>query len=109
MRQLDRALVVAVVARVTDRSWCTHVGGRNRCSLRVVGNFARMAKRRFRDSTRVALFLAARGHCASCGVPLEPGWHADHVDPESGGGATEPPNGRALCPRCNLVKGAKPA
>ena len=68
-----------------------------------------MAERRFRDSTRVALFLAARGHCASCGEPLQPGWHADHVEPVSGGGATEPPNGQALCPRCNLVKGAKPA
>ena len=50
-------------------------------------------------------FLDQEGRVGS----LQPGWHADHVDPVSGGGATEPPNGRALCPRCNLVKGAKPA
>ena len=68
-----------------------------------------MDVRRFRDSTRVALFLAARGHCSSCGVPLRPGWHADHVEPVSAGGTTEPPNGQALCPRCNLVKGAQRA
>ena len=35
-----------------------------------------MAVRRFRPSARVALFLAARGHCAACGEPLRPGWHA---------------------------------
>ena len=40
---------------------------------------------------------------------LQPGWHADHVKPVSAGGATEPANGQALCPRCNLEKGARPA
>jgi len=33
----------------------------------------------------------------------------DHVAPVRAGGATEPANGRALCPRCNLVKGGRPA
>lgn len=64
-----------------------------------------MATRRFGSAARVALFLAARGRCACCGVPLAPGWHADHVMPVAGGGATEPRNGQALCPRCNLTKG----
>jgi 5-methylcytosine-specific restriction endonuclease McrA len=68
-----------------------------------------MAVRRFRPAARVALFLAARGTCSSCGEPLRPGWHADHVEPVSKGGATAPANGQALCPRCNLVKGARPA
>jgi len=68
-----------------------------------------MAARRFRPTSRVALFLAAQGRCAACGEPLRPGWHADHVQPVKGGGATEPANGQALCPRCNLVKGARPA
>jgi 5-methylcytosine-specific restriction endonuclease McrA len=44
-----------------------------------------------------------------CGAALRPGWHADHVTPVSTGGGTAPANGRALCPRCNLVKGARPA
>jgi 5-methylcytosine-specific restriction endonuclease McrA len=68
-----------------------------------------MGARRFRPKTRVALFLAAQGHCAHCGEPLEPGWHGDHVKPVSAGGVTEPANGQALCPRCNLEKGARPA
>lgn len=68
-----------------------------------------MAARRFRPAARIALFLAARGRCAACGVELAPGWHADHVDPVAAGGATHPANGQALCPRCNLVKGGRPA
>ena len=68
-----------------------------------------MAARRFRPAARVALFLAAQGAAPRCGEPLQPGWHADHVEPVSAGGATEPANGQALCPRCNLDKGARPA
>ncbi|MGI8595486.1 MAG: HNH endonuclease [Solirubrobacteraceae bacterium] len=68
-----------------------------------------MAPRRFRPAARVALFLAARGRCAECGRALDPGWHADHVTPVRAGGATEPANGRALCPRCNLTKGGRVA
>ncbi|MGO9788818.1 MAG: HNH endonuclease [Solirubrobacteraceae bacterium] len=66
-----------------------------------------MAPRRFGSATRVALFLAARGHCAECGAALGPGWHADHVMPVRAGGATKPENGRALCPSCNLRKGGR--
>jgi 5-methylcytosine-specific restriction endonuclease McrA len=68
-----------------------------------------MGVRRFRPKARVALFLATHGHCAACGEPLRPGWHADHVEPVSTGGETEPANGQALCPRCNLEKGARRA
>jgi 5-methylcytosine-specific restriction endonuclease McrA len=68
-----------------------------------------MGVRRFRPKARVALFLAAQGRCARCGEPLHPGWHGDHVEPVSAGGATEPANGQALCPRCNLEKGARSA
>jgi len=62
---------------------------------------------RFGSATRVALFLAARGRCAECGERLTPGWHADHVVPVRADGGTTPANGRALCPRCNLVKSGK--
>jgi 5-methylcytosine-specific restriction endonuclease McrA len=68
-----------------------------------------MGARRFRPAARIALFLAAQGRCAECGEPLRRGWHADHVEPVRTGGQTEPANGQALCPRCNLVKGARPA
>jgi 5-methylcytosine-specific restriction endonuclease McrA len=66
-----------------------------------------VSPRRFRPAARVALFLAARGRCAGCGVALEPGWHADHVKPLAAGGPTQPANGQALCPACNLAKGAR--
>jgi 5-methylcytosine-specific restriction endonuclease McrA len=68
-----------------------------------------MAPRRFGSGARVAVFLAAQGRCAECGAELDPGWHADHVQPVRTGGATLPANGQALCPRCNLVKGGRPA
>ena len=75
--------------------------------LRRFATLRSMTARRFGSATRVALFLAARGCCAECGVALRPGWHADHVAPVRAGGATEPANGRALCPRCNLRKGGR--
>ena len=68
-----------------------------------------MGARRFASRARVGLFLAAQGRCAACGVPLQPGWHADHVLAARSGGATTPANGRALCPRCNLAKGGRAA
>jgi len=76
---------------------------RRRCKTPAV------AVRRFRPAARVALYLAAQGRCALCGEPLRQRWHADHVRPLSAGGETEPANGRALCARCNLAKGARPA
>lgn len=63
-------------------------------------------RRRFSDSERAALYLAADGRC-ECGAELEPGWHADHMQPHSRGGPTDVINGQALCPPCNLKKGAK--
>lgn len=65
-------------------------------------------RRRFSGRERTALYLAADGHCTECGVDLEPGWHADHVDPHARGGRTDVVNGQALCPDCNLLKGATP-
>ncbi|MGI8781652.1 MAG: HNH endonuclease [Solirubrobacteraceae bacterium] len=94
------------------RIWLTTRSGR--CWTRsllafTTARLSSMASRRFGASARVALFLAARGRCARCGVALTPGWHADHAEPVRLGGATRPANGQALCPRCNLVKGARPA
>lgn len=63
-------------------------------------------RRRFNQGERTALYLAADGRCSECGRELEPGWHADHVDPYSRGGRTDVINGQALCPRCNLRKGS---
>lgn len=65
------------------------------------------SRRRFNTAERVALFLAAGGHCAGCGRELEPGWHGDHIEPWSKGGLTDVTNGQAYCPDCNLKKGSK--
>lgn len=62
-------------------------------------------RRRFNGRERVALYLAADGRCEQCGAELEPGWHGDHVQPWSLGGATHVLNGQALCRPCNLAKG----
>jgi superfamily II DNA or RNA helicase len=61
--------------------------------------------RRFNSRQRVALYLAAGGHCSRCGTELEPGWHGDHIKPHSAGGPTDVINGQPLCPTCNLKKG----
>lgn len=41
-----------------------------------------------------------------CGCDLPEGWHADHINPYSQGGETDITNAQALCPTCNLKKGA---
>lgn len=63
--------------------------------------------RRFNSGQRVALYLAANGHCTSCGIELITGWHGDHITPYSAGGPTDVVNGQALCPTCNLKKGIR--
>jgi superfamily II DNA or RNA helicase len=63
-------------------------------------------RRRFSDGERVSLWLAAGGACEECGAELVSGWHGDHKEPYSRGGPTDVTNGQALCPPCNLKKGA---
>ncbi len=63
-------------------------------------------RRTFNLSQRRTLFDQANGLCRECGQPLPQGWHADHVVPFSRGGETAVDNGQALCPSCNLRKGA---
>lgn len=63
--------------------------------------------RQFNKRQRIALFLAANGCCQICGITLTENWHADHKIPWSVGGCTDVLNGQALCPDCNLKKGAK--
>ncbi len=64
-------------------------------------------RRSFNTSQRIALYLASGGVCSGCGVELARGWHGDHVQPYSKGGATVVENGQALCPICNQKKGNK--
>ncbi len=63
--------------------------------------------RRFSPAQRAALYIAADGCCERCGTELDAGWHGDHVHPHVRGGPTALDNGQALCPPCNLAKGAQ--
>jgi superfamily II DNA or RNA helicase len=80
--------------------------GFHRISQPSTGSEQPRQRRRFNTSERVALYLAAGGHCAHCGTPLEAGWHGDHITPYSAGGPTDVINGQALCPACNFKKGS---
>lgn len=62
--------------------------------------------RRFSSGQKAALVVASGGQCERCGCDLPAGWHADHVEPYSAGGLTTLANGAALCPACNIAKGA---
>jgi superfamily II DNA or RNA helicase len=64
-------------------------------------------RRRFNASERAALYLATDGRCTDCGAEVTTGWHADHKTAHSNGGPTDLTNGQALCPGCNLKKGAR--
>jgi len=67
-----------------------------------------VAARRLRSKRkRVLLWLAAKGRCPECGESLPPDFHADHVIPWSKTGRTNVHEMQALCPACNLKKGAR--
>lgn len=64
-------------------------------------------KRLFSRKARRYLSIISGGLCSLCGKPLNGQLHADHIKPFAAGGATVLANGQALCPTCNLKKGAK--
>ncbi|TAJ95908.1 MAG: HNH endonuclease [Gammaproteobacteria bacterium] len=64
-------------------------------------------KRIFTKRQKRILAFVSGGKCVACGKFLQSGFHADHVIPFSKGGRTVTNNGQALCPECNLAKGAK--
>ena len=56
---------------------------------------------------RAALWLAAGGKCQMCGKELPWPWHADHIEAWVRTKETNVHDMQALCPACNLKKGAK--
>ena len=64
-------------------------------------------RRNFTQRQRKILALSAGNVCQECGSKLGADFHADHVKPFSKEGKTTIVNGQALCPSCNLRKGAK--
>ena len=63
-------------------------------------------QRLFSKADRRSAFIAANGVCQQCGDDLPANFHADHVIPYSASGSTTLDNIQALCPACNLKKGA---
>ncbi|NIM21237.1 MAG: hypothetical protein GTN64_02265 [Candidatus Latescibacteria bacterium] len=60
---------------------------------------------------REVVFRRSGGRCQICGNFLDKngrnGWHLDHIVPLSAGGEHSMRNVQALCPVCNLSKGAR--
>jgi superfamily II DNA or RNA helicase len=65
-----------------------------------------MSRRRFSAIERQVLAHISDWKCSICSANLDQ-FHADHIAPFSKGGPTHLDNGQALCPTCNLKKGAK--
>jgi superfamily II DNA or RNA helicase len=65
-----------------------------------------MSRRLTSKRLRAALWIAANGNCQICKIGLPDDWHADHVIPWSKSGITNVHDMQALCPACNLKKGA---
>lgn len=64
-------------------------------------------KRYFTQEQRELIFKNSGGQCQECEIQISPtNFHADHKKPYSAGGPTTVGNGRALCARCNRLKGA---
>tara|TARA_B100001059_G_C17810305_1_gene571850 strand:+ start:1578 stop:1775 length:198 start_codon:yes stop_codon:yes gene_type:complete len=63
-------------------------------------------KRVFTKKQRNIIAWIGGGYCAICKVEIGANFHADHIHPFVKGGKTIIKNGQALCPSCNLKKGA---
>jgi len=55
---------------------------------------------------RAALWIASGGKCCICKCDLPTSWHADHKEPWAKSKTTNVHDMQALCPQCNLKKGA---
>ena len=52
------------------------------------------------------IFDAQRGKCGHCRISIKGGYHVDHIQPISRGGANWPRNLQLLCAPCNMRKKA---
>lgn len=66
-------------------------------------------RRQLSTRARLDLFLAHKGRCASCTLPIPPGkgWDIDHIIPLAIGGPDTTDNMQILCRPCHGVKTTK--
>lgn len=65
-----------------------------------------MGRRLASKKLRAVLYYEANGKCQKCSCDLPDNWHADHVIPWIVSRETNVHEMQALCPKCNLEKGA---
>lgn len=78
---------------------------RNRCRNRRARVHGSTGSHTKEEVTAIA--LAQDMKCVYCRVDLADGYHVDHIMPIALGGSNDKSNIQALCPTCNLKKGAK--
>lgn len=66
-------------------------------------------RRQLSTRARLDFFLAQKGRCASCTMPIPPGkgWDIDHIIPLALGGSDTTENMQILCRPCHGTKTAK--
>ena len=66
-------------------------------------------RRQLSTRARLDLFLAHKGRCASCTLPIPPGkgWDIDHIIPLALGGSDTTDNMQILCRPCHGAKTTK--
>ena len=66
-------------------------------------------RRQLSTRARLNLFLAHKGRCASCTLPIPPGkgWDIDHIIPLALGGSDTTDNMQILCRPCHGTKTTK--
>lgn len=68
--------------------------------------YGRDRRRRLSTEERQLLYARSDGLCQGCGTELGADWHGAHMTAFITGGATQPEQMRAQCPKCNLRFGA---
>jgi hypothetical protein len=64
-------------------------------------------RRALMRTERDALAYSFEHKCASCRALLQPGWHADHIQPLADGGSNGLENIQPLCAPCHTLKTAR--
>ena len=102
---LRAAREATYAARRSEAEQAARLAAQERSSRHHNKRRARKAAVPHEPYSRQEVFDRDNGCCYLCEIPLEPGWHVEHVVPIAMGGPDTFDNVRAACPPCNLRKG----